>query len=71
MLRIIEPSDGSSTKQQRYMLHQLVFTIITQREDMEDMPVPPQCYAKELNGAQEDAEISIRMFTVVFYAMKK
>lgn len=53
------------------MLHQLVFTIITQREDMEDMPVPPQCYAKELNGAQEDAEISIRMFTVAFYAMKK
>lgn len=38
---------------------------------MEDVPIPPQCYAKELNGAQEDAEISIRMFTVEFYAMKK
>lgn len=37
----------------------------------EDVPIPPQCYAKELNGAQEDAEISIRMFTVAFYAMKK
>lgn len=37
---------------------------------MEDAPIPPQCYAKEHNGAQEDAEISIRMFTVAFYAME-